>query len=127
MKTADVRRRAKNGSVGTRECEIAWAAGLFEGEGSLTQSGGSLDVRVKMTDEEIVRRFEEVIGYGTVYGPYNYDYRDGIKRKPHWIWVALRYDALEVLELLWPWLGERRRAQALAIAPIDAILLPPPE
>jgi hypothetical protein len=100
-----------------------WAAGLFEGEGSMTNSGGCLDVRLKMTDEDVVRRFEEVVGYGTVYGPYNYEYGDGIKRKPHWVWVALSYDALEVLDLLWAWLGQRRRGQPLAIAPIEAILL----
>jgi hypothetical protein len=93
----------------------------------MSQSSGCLDVRLKMTDEPVVRRFGEVVGHGALYGPYNYEYRDGIKRKPHWVWIATSYDALEVLELLWPWLGERRRAQALAIAPIEAILLKPLE
>jgi hypothetical protein len=49
----------------TAGCEIAWAAGLFEGEGTITQSAG------------------------------------------------------------WPWLGERRRGQALKLAPVEAILLEP--
>ena len=80
-----------------------------------------------MTDEAVVRRFDEVVRYGEVYGPYDYRYRDGIVRKPFWVWVAIEYDALEVLEILWPWLSERRREQALALAPIDAILLGPPE
>ena len=71
--------------------ELAWAAGLFEGEGSISASSGRLDVRVKMTDEPVVRRFAEVMDCGTVYGPYNYEYRDGSKRKPHWVWVALAY------------------------------------
>jgi hypothetical protein len=44
----------------TAGCEIAWAAGLFEGEGTITQSGGRLYVRLKMTDESIVLRFAEI-------------------------------------------------------------------
>jgi hypothetical protein len=96
--------------------EIAWAAGLFEGEGSITGSGGRLDVRVKMTDEPVVRHFAKVMDCGRVYGPYNYEYRDGSKRKPHWVWVAVSTEAFDVLQILWPWLGERRRAQALAVA-----------
>jgi hypothetical protein len=40
---------------------------------------------------------------------------------------AEEYEALEVLELLWPWLTDKRRAQALALAPIEAILLGPTE
>jgi hypothetical protein len=102
--------------------EFAWAAGLFEGEGSISGSSGRLDVRVKMTDEPIVRHFASVMECGKVYGPYNYEYRDGSKRKPHWVWVATGYEGFEVLQILWPWLGDRRRAQALALAPIDAVL-----
>jgi hypothetical protein len=93
----------------------------------VTQSAGVINARLKMTDEDVVRRFDEIVRYGEVYGPYSCRYRDGIVRKPLWVWVATEYDALEVLELLWPWLGERRRGQALALAPIEAILLGPLE
>ena len=48
----------------TAGCEIAWAAGLFEGEGTITQSGGRLYVRLKMTDESIVLRFAEIARFG---------------------------------------------------------------
>ena len=109
------------------ETEIAWAAGLFEGEGSITQSRGIVHARLKMTDELVVRRFDEVVRYGQVYGPYNYQYSDGFVRKPFWVWVATEYDALEVLEMLWPRLSDRRHDQALARAPIEAILLGPTE
>jgi hypothetical protein len=34
MKTLVLRRRAKNNGVCTSESDLAWAAGLFEGEGS---------------------------------------------------------------------------------------------
>jgi hypothetical protein len=102
--------------------ELAWAAGLFEGEGTITQCGGRLFVRVKITDEEVAYRFASIVRFGTVYGPYHYE-PPGAKRKPHWIWHADEYEALEVLEMLWPWLSDRRHAQALDLAPLDAILL----
>ena len=106
------------------ECEVAWAAGLFEGEGSITQSGGRLFVRL---DEDVVLRFAEIARHGDVYGPYKHQGKDGSARKPYWVWLAPEYDALEVLEMLWPCLSERRREQALALAPIEAILLGRPD
>jgi hypothetical protein len=102
---------------------IAWAAGFFEGEGTITRSSGRLVVRLNNTDPEPVNRFAAILAFGTVYGPYQYEGRDGYKRKPFWVWLAEEYEALEVLELLWPWLSDKRRAQALALAPIEAILL----
>jgi hypothetical protein len=39
---------------------MAWAAGLFDGEGTITQSKGRLFVEVKMTDESVVLRFAEI-------------------------------------------------------------------
>jgi hypothetical protein len=103
--------------------EVAWAAGLFEGEGTITQSRGRLVVRVKNTDEEVVYRFANIIVFGMVYGPYNHQGNDGFRRKPCWVWLAEEYEALEVLELLWPWLSGRRKSQAMDFAPLDAILL----
>jgi hypothetical protein len=91
--------------VRATDCEVAWAAGLFEGEGSITQSSGTLYVRLKMTHEGVVVRFDEVVRYGKVYGPYNHQYNDGSIRKPYWVWLAREYDAL------------------LALAPIEAVLL----
>jgi hypothetical protein len=44
----------------TREEEIAWAAGLFEGEGCTTKSGGVLVARLNSTDEETPDALEAV-------------------------------------------------------------------
>ena len=49
--------------------EIAWAAGLFEGEGCMTVSGGRPFMRLNSTDEDTPRRFWEVVAAGKVYGP----------------------------------------------------------
>jgi hypothetical protein len=55
--------------MATREEEIAWAAGLFEGEGTITASNEHLVVRLVNTDEPIVRRLAEIIPFGTIYCP----------------------------------------------------------
>jgi hypothetical protein len=103
--------------------EVAWAAGFFEGEGTITQSGGRLVVRLNNTDPEPVYRFANIVGFGEVYGPYQYEQPDRRKRKPFWVWLAEEYEGLEVLELLWPWLSGRRHCQALDLVPMEAILL----
>jgi hypothetical protein len=103
--------------------EVAWAAGFFEGEGTITQSGARLVVRLNNTDPEPVYRFFQIVQFGEVYGPYTYEQPDGCKRKPYWVWLAEEYEALDVLELLWPWLSGRRHGQALDLAPLEAILL----
>jgi hypothetical protein len=57
--------------------EIAWAAGLFEGEGSITHVYGRTQLRIHMTDFEVLERFLEIIGAGRIYGPYSRKERDG--------------------------------------------------
>jgi hypothetical protein len=94
---------------------VAWAAGLFEGEGCVTVSRNELTTRLPNTDESIVRRFWDVVQVGTVYGPSERRERDGFKRKPFWVWVATKESALDALELLGPWLSERRLARAFEL------------
>ena len=105
--------------VRTFDPEVAWAAGFFEGEGTITSSGGRLVARLNNTDSEPVYQFAKIVGFGEVYGPYQY----GERRKPFWVWHSEEYDALEVIQLLWPWLSARRHGQALDLAPLEAILL----
>ena len=109
--------------VHTFDPEVAWAAGFFEGEGTITASNGRLVVRLNNTDPEPVYQFAKILGFGDVYGPYHYDARDGYERKPFWVWLAVEYEALDVIELLWPWLTPRRRGQAMDHAPLEAIHL----
>lgn len=92
--------------------DLAWAAGLFEGEGTVTRCGGVPRLALKMTDLPIVRRFADVIQFGVLLGPYGpYERPDGYKRQAFLYWVATGDDGLLAAELLEPWLGERRRGQ----------------
>lgn len=94
---------------------MAWLAGLFEGEGSVSavtrQHGGSpkLTLSIKMTDEDVLQRALEVAGVGRLYGPYRSSYPGA---KPHWSFnVARSHEAHALLLALRPWLGRRRQAQ----------------
>jgi hypothetical protein len=92
--------------------EIAWAAGLFDGEGSITHRDRDLQTSLKDTDVELVTRFDAIVGRGRVYGPYEHSGRDGFVRKPYWMWTAQGDAAHEVVEILAPWLSRRRLEQA---------------
>lgn len=92
------------------QTELAWAAGLFEGEGCFTVSSGTVPrAKMRSTDEDVVRRFHSIIGLGRVREePY---FRDrGMKMQ--WEWYAKKAEVPDVIQLLYPWLGERRRKRA---------------
>lgn len=106
------------------EAEVAWAAGLFEGEGTVTAKRGKgaghrYQAAVIMTDEDVLRRFAEVIGLGKFYGPYQ---PANPNAKPIWRWMTTRNAEIERMSaLLGPWLGARRMARFTeAIADINA-------
>jgi hypothetical protein len=97
----------------TRE-DIAWAAGLFEGEGCFSlQSRGNPRATLSMTDFDVVRRFAEVVGFGTVFDkvPPRLPHH-----KPQLAWRVTSFERTQALiAMFWPWLGERRRARAVEI------------
>ncbi len=99
---------------------LAWAAGLFEGEGSL-QIFRKKYVRAQlaMTDKDMVERFADIVQVGTVYGPYQYR----TNHKPFWTWMC--QDALGVVAVIdsfMPWFGERRRAKAVEVREMAMIV-----
>jgi hypothetical protein len=82
--------------------DIAWAAGLFEGEGCATHSSGRPRLQLKMVQEESVRRFGRVVGVGRVGGPYGpYD----PTRQPFFMWYADGDAGRVVVDLLAPYLS----------------------
>jgi hypothetical protein len=56
--------------------EIARAAGLFEGEGTMVVVNASIQLRIKMTDVDVSERLFAVFGVGGIYGPYESGSRD---------------------------------------------------
>lgn len=96
---------------------LAWAAGLFEGEGCITlsgkpPSGKRVVLELGMTDEDVVKKFHAIVGVGHVGGPYHPSTRPN-HHKPHWRWtVTGGRQAQAVLAALWPFLCLRRKAKA---------------
>lgn len=104
-------RQDVDSTLWTRE-NLAWAAGVYEGEGTVYKTAaGQIQMKVKMSDEDVIRKFHKIIGTGTVV-PYN-DTREGSENyKPLWVWRSqCRAEVMAVLVALFTWLGERRRAK----------------
>ena len=97
---------------GSRE-DFAWAAGLFEGEGSIiptTKNGAQLVLG--MCDRDVVDRFAAICGCGTIY----VQQRRNPKHSDAHRWVASRrFEVEDVLLALMPWFGDRRAAKAAEI------------
>ncbi len=98
--------------LATRE-DLAWAAGLFEGEGCFSFAAGhvnrSLHAAINMTDRDVVQRFQAVVGIGAIYP------RPPMKEnwKPQWTWSVGSFEHVQaIIAMLWPWLCSRRRAKA---------------
>lgn len=110
-------------------CARAWAAGLFDGEGSATThkaqgrrrqpelfvyQAGAAD------PPEVLTRFRDIVECGSVLGPY---------RGRLWCWRAgSGRDIARVATSLWPWLAEPKRRQftdisrhVFALAFLDAV------
>lgn len=91
---------------------IAWVAGVIEGEGHIsTLPGGRMQVRVQMTDEDVIRKLHATLGIGNVHGPYSNDRktRVGADTKPLYYWAVGRKPHVKrVLQAIYPFMGARR-------------------
>lgn len=95
--------------------ELAWASGVFEGEGSF--SGGVLpegrrrfiSATFTSTDLDVVERIMAAFGFGNIY-PRDPDY-PGAKKQ--YQWQAGSFEQVQqVIAALWFGLGRRRQARA---------------
>ncbi len=85
------------------DAELAWVAGILEGEGSFYVGPGGRKVTVEMKDLDIIERVQTILGGGRLY------HRDN---GMHSLTIARCLDLLVLLPAIMPWLGERRRVQA---------------
>jgi hypothetical protein len=98
--------------------DIAYIAGLFDGEGTVdyakrkekrkTKSGSiksywcwKITMRIQMTDKYVLEWVADTLGVGTVRKR-----NRSPSRKPHWkdswLWKCCHREALQVAKLLWP-------------------------
>ncbi len=108
-----------------RDSEAAWAAGLFDGEGTFgayakphmrsSWRGAQMSVpQASATDvPETLLRFRSVVGVGTVTGPRMVP--SPWSRLPQYRWEANgRHVCSAAIKAIWPWLGPVKRAQIRA-------------
>ena len=114
------------GALVDRAQDLAWVAGLVEGEGCFAVEKISYEVAgrmyltfrggfyLNMTDYDVMKKASEILGL-KLNGPYNRvnkKRKDGGECKPYWrIETRKQSKVREICELLYPYMGERRRSK----------------
>lgn len=97
---------------------LAWAAGLFEGEGYFTSGASQLRTGMNSTDLDVLQSFQRVVGIGTIVeidSP-SFQVRKAQGCKRQWRWHVGGHEGMQaVLAMFWPWLHERRRERAVEL------------
>lgn len=93
-----------------KETDLAWAAGLIEGEGCFTlHSKKHPYLLVDMCDKDVIERLKTVFPFGNIRGPYISKKKP--THKPRWRFDAFGGKARHIMIYLYPYLCERRRAK----------------
>jgi hypothetical protein len=100
-----------------REIQIAWAAGMLEGEGSFCVvkdkrfNCARLCISVDSKDKETVAYLQKIFG-GTLHGPYKAN-RQNPNQQPLFKWqICRKKDVALVLNDVYDFLSSRRKVQA---------------
>ena len=93
------------------ETDWAWAAGLFEGEGSISFVGkNSVRLQMSLTDEDVLRKFHSVVSCGSIVKMGWYE----PTKKQAYLWrSAHKQKVTYILIKFIPYLGTRRGEKAL--------------
>lgn len=92
---------------------LAWAAGLFEGEGCFTIRRKQPVAKLNSTDLDVVKRFHDVIGVGRLWEDTSY-VEEG--RKVQWAWIASnKLEAGVAICRLAPFMHKRRAKRAAEV------------
>jgi hypothetical protein len=110
-------------AISTSEEWAAWAAGLYDGEGSTYlldhRSHANYriaEARVTQTSPsgppEVLTRFAQIVGLGHINGPYG----DDDAHRPVYRWTTCVFTEIDLmLDRIWPWLGTVKRRQASVV------------
>lgn len=109
----------------TSQEQIAWAAGLFEGEGHWrvrwyegTGAVRSVDTCLASTDRDVVLKFRRIVGFGNIRS----EQPSNPNAQLQWKWGSGRREEVkQMARQFLPYLGKRRGARAREI-----LKVPPP-
>lgn len=98
----------------SRKEQLAWAAGLFEGEGSFGCDKRTRNIHIELssTDADVLQRFAAVVGAGRI------EVKGRATRRGKTVWTYRLQSVEQVREtihLFLPHLGERRQSRALEV------------
>lgn len=94
------------------QIDIAWLAGIIEGEGCIGFYDAGPRITVNMTDRDIIERCYDITGEGNV----NFRPRANLNWKPTWTWVVGDHRGIARLLLaIYPLLGERRHEKVAEV------------
>lgn len=88
------------------DLQIAWAAGILEGEGCFTEHSGHPYILVDMTDKDVIEKLLSVFPTGTMRGPYLHHKRP--QYKPRWRFDAFGTKAVPIMLKVLPYMCSRR-------------------
>jgi len=93
------------------DAQWAWIAGLFEGEGHIAFLARSVQVRIRMTDHDVLQRLDALQPSFSGLRPLK-KYKDHYKQQ--WSWdLCNAANVTAFLQGVLPWLGERRGTRAI--------------
>lgn len=91
--------------------DVAWACGLFEGEGSLSvRAGDKVSLSLSTTDLDVLERFRAIIGAGSLSS--QAPGRNGRNKRLWRVVVHEASDIFRIVALFYDRLGDRRRQRA---------------
>ena len=92
---------------------VAWAAGLFEGEGciNLKKNWKGVSLQVNSSDKDVLQRLADIFG-GSIYQTTMSKHPSHYKQMYNWT-LQKRSLVINALEQMLPFFGERRACKAL--------------
>jgi hypothetical protein len=100
------------------DVEIAWFAGIFEGEGTFeTSKRSTVRMTVGMTDRDVIERMQSIFpGRPIVTRDDDLTRAKFPTAKPIYVWRSGNHDSVAlVVTAILPWLGARRSTRALEV------------
>jgi hypothetical protein len=94
-------------TVRAKSTDIAWAAGLIEGEGCFTvHSKKHPYLLLDMCDKDVIERLHSIFPYGNVRGPY---LSKKPNHKPRWRFDAFGPKCRRIILDIYPYMCKRRK------------------
>lgn len=93
--------------------ELAWAAGFFDGEGSVwcRGDGTGLGLEINQARPEPIERFLRIFPFGKIY--IKKTRLNDRAKLPQWVFRVGRHENVQqVVVSLWPWLTAQKKEQA---------------